>query len=93
MRSRGKARVKKLEQELERQLARKNPPVLPVDKVEFFDKVLKLKLYPYQAESERYPSPLKTLRCSRKTRTTERNTAPKTANGSSFSHEITIKTP
>lgn len=44
----------------------RNLPSLPKDKVEFFERVLKIRPYPYQAEFLRDPSPLKVLRWPRR---------------------------
>lgn len=52
--------------QLKKQLATQNMPKLPDDKVQFFEEVLNLKLYPYQAEFERDPSPLKVMRWPRR---------------------------
>lgn len=47
-------------------LRKKSKPEIPTDKVEFFQKVLSIKPYPYQAEFLRDPSPLKVLRWPRR---------------------------
>jgi phage FluMu gp28-like protein len=55
----------------EKNARRKSPPKLPANKVEFFEKVLKIKPYPYQAEFLLDPSPLKVTRwCRRAGKTT-----------------------